>query len=249
MIVERYGCFGGVITTVGMETLGWYRYQGTTADSEGIGREMERVARRMGGSTKWPYNDSECLDAEQFKRIADVLLEEAGVRPRLHTFVVDAVVRGGAITGVLCESKSGREAIVADRVVDCSGDADVAFHAGARFTSLDKGKRMGCTAVFNVAGVDRDRFERHVAENPATYKARQDSAEDFSRLDARRRSFPRIALRFRERTGTGTGTRRRRARRSTSRRRTWARSSSRPPRPGSSRTAPSGRATAAPTSA
>ena len=37
VIVEKYGCFGGVITTVGMETLGWYRYEGTS-DSEGIGR-------------------------------------------------------------------------------------------------------------------------------------------------------------------------------------------------------------------
>ena len=26
MLLERYGCFGGTITTVGMETLGWYRY-------------------------------------------------------------------------------------------------------------------------------------------------------------------------------------------------------------------------------
>ena len=35
-----------------------------TEDCEGIGREMERVAERMGGTTKWPYNDSDCLDAE-----------------------------------------------------------------------------------------------------------------------------------------------------------------------------------------
>ena len=34
-----------------------------TEDCEGIGREMERVAERMGGTTKWPYNDSDCLDA------------------------------------------------------------------------------------------------------------------------------------------------------------------------------------------
>lgn len=34
-----------------------------TQDCEGIGREMERVAERMGGTTKWPYNDSDCLDA------------------------------------------------------------------------------------------------------------------------------------------------------------------------------------------
>ena len=41
MLVERYGCFGGVITTVGIETLGWYRYEGTTNDATGIGIEME----------------------------------------------------------------------------------------------------------------------------------------------------------------------------------------------------------------
>ena len=34
LIIERFGCFGGVVTTVGMETLGWYRYEGTT-DSVG----------------------------------------------------------------------------------------------------------------------------------------------------------------------------------------------------------------------
>ena len=38
--VCRFGCFGGVITTVGMETLGWYRYEGCTVDSEGIGKEV-----------------------------------------------------------------------------------------------------------------------------------------------------------------------------------------------------------------
>ena len=35
LICERFGCFGGVITTVGMETLAWYRYEGCT-DTEVI---------------------------------------------------------------------------------------------------------------------------------------------------------------------------------------------------------------------
>ena len=34
LLCERYGCFGGVITTVGMETIGWYRYEGCMNDSE-----------------------------------------------------------------------------------------------------------------------------------------------------------------------------------------------------------------------
>ena len=34
-----------MITTVGMETIAWYRYEGTV-DTEGIGIEMERLAAR-----------------------------------------------------------------------------------------------------------------------------------------------------------------------------------------------------------
>ena len=42
----------------------------------GIGIEMERLAASMGGTIKWPYNDSECLDADFFKvmRIIIVLM-------------------------------------------------------------------------------------------------------------------------------------------------------------------------------
>merc|ERR1719408_146083 len=169
VLLERFGCFGGVITTVGMETLGWYRYEGTV-DCEGIGREMERAAARMGGTTKWPYNDSECLDAEKFKIISDNLVKESGVRPLLHCLVVDVIkTPEGQIQGVITESKSGRQAVLAQRVIDCTGDADVAFQCGCPFTELKKEERLGCTQVFNVAGVEKDQFLGHVEKNPKTY--------------------------------------------------------------------------------
>jgi hypothetical protein len=169
ILLERYGCFGGVITTVGMETLGWYRYEGTQ-DCEGLGREMERVAERMGGATKWPYNDSSCLDGEQFKLVADRLIREAGVRPLLHIWVVEALVEDGKMRGVITESKSGRQAILAQRIIDCTGDADVAHLAGCRYSVLDIEKALGVTTVFNAANVDTKRFLEYTNKNPATYK-------------------------------------------------------------------------------
>ena len=169
LLVERYGCFGGVITTVGMETLGWYRYEGTT-DVQGIGIEMEKMASRMNPrSTKFAFNNSEILDAEMFKLVADALVEENGIRPLLHTFVVDVMMENNAITGVIVESKSGRMAIRAKRVIDCSGDADVAYFAGARCRSNTKKDAMGMTQVFNASGVDTDKFKQHIQEHPATY--------------------------------------------------------------------------------
>ena len=50
-----------------METIAWYRYEGCMNDTEGVGIEMERLAASMGGTHKFPYNDSECLDADFFK--------------------------------------------------------------------------------------------------------------------------------------------------------------------------------------
>lgn len=169
MLLERFGCFGGVITTVGMETLGWYRYEGTS-DCEGIGREMERVAERMGGTTKWPYNDSQCLDGEQFKLVADRLVQESGVRPLLHIAVVEVIMDGNKIKGVITESKSGRAAILADRVIDCTGDADVACLAGVKFSRIDKEHALGVTSVFNASGVDKDKFLAYTERKPATYQ-------------------------------------------------------------------------------
>jgi ribulose 1,5-bisphosphate synthetase/thiazole synthase len=169
ILMERYGCFGGVITTVGMETLGWYRYEGTV-EGEGIGIEMERLAAQMGGTIKWPYNDSQCLDADYFKIVADHLITEAGVRPLLHCTAVDVILNNGNIEGVITESKSGRRAILAKRVIDCTGDADIAHLAGAPYRKTPKDEMMGVTTVFSCSGVDKQKFVDYTEKNPATYQ-------------------------------------------------------------------------------
>ena len=40
ILLERFNCFGGAITTVGVESISWYRYKGTV-DIKGIGMEIE----------------------------------------------------------------------------------------------------------------------------------------------------------------------------------------------------------------
>ena len=169
VLIEKFGCLGGVITTVGMETLGWYRYQGTT-DCTGIGIEMEKIAAKMGGTIKWPYNDSQCLDADFFKVVADKLIEENNIKPILHCYTVDAIVEHNIIKGVITESKSGRKAIMAKRVIDCTGDADVCHYAGAPYTMLNKKDRMAVTTVLNCAGVNKSEFLNYTNQNQKTYK-------------------------------------------------------------------------------
>ena len=93
LLVERYGCFGGVISQVGVESIAWYRHEGTT-DVEGIGIEFEQRAKALGGTQKEPQSQSEALNAEMFKFMADQLVQEAGVTPLLHCLVVAPILEG-----------------------------------------------------------------------------------------------------------------------------------------------------------
>jgi ribulose 1,5-bisphosphate synthetase/thiazole synthase len=129
-LIDRNGCFGGNITQVGVEGFAWYRHE-HTVDCEGIGIEFEQRAKAMGAAMPEPQSLSHALDAEMFKWVADVLVQEAGITPLLHRLGVAPIMENGLIRGVITESKAGREAILAKRVIDATGDADIATRAGA----------------------------------------------------------------------------------------------------------------------
>ncbi len=168
-IVERYGCFGGAITQVGVESIAWYRHEGTV-DVEGIGIEIEQRAKAMGSTRREPQSLSEAINPEMFKYVADTLVQEAGVEPVLHCVAVDAITDGGTIKGVITESKSGRQAILAERVVDASGDADIADRAGAPCRKTPVDEMMHVTVMFSCSNVDKQAFLDYVRSNPCTYK-------------------------------------------------------------------------------
>ena len=82
-LVERFGCFGGNITVVGVEGLAWYRHE-ATIEAGGIGREFEERAKAMGAAVPESQSLSYEIDSEGFKLVADRLVEEAGIHPMLH---------------------------------------------------------------------------------------------------------------------------------------------------------------------
>jgi ribulose 1,5-bisphosphate synthetase/thiazole synthase len=167
-LLERFGCFGGNITAVGVEGFAWYRHD-ATIDSEGIGIEFEERAKRAGASVKEPQSDSHAIDGEAFKAVADDLVLEAGVTPMLHRMFVAPVMEGNQIKGAIVESKAGREAILAKRVIDATGDADVAYRAGAPTVKQAKQDMIGASVMFSLSGVSKQRFIDHVKSAPHTY--------------------------------------------------------------------------------
>jgi hypothetical protein len=166
MLVERYGCFGGNITQSMVGTIAWYR-RDKTIDAGGIGVEFESRAEEMGGALDDPEGKGQLLDTDMFKYVADRLVQEAGVTPVLHCHSVDIIVDDGIARGVITESKSGRQAILAKRVIDATGDADLAFRAGVPYRKEPKQRLMGVTTSFGCSGVDVAEFLEYVRENPS----------------------------------------------------------------------------------
>ena len=182
ILLERYGFFGGVITQVTMGSIAWYRYK-NTIDAGGVSRVFEKKAKEMGASIdpfkamkQIPFVTGiledeglivdgkptyELLDAEMFKHVADTLLLESGIVPVLHCMAVGAVMDGNTIKGVITESKSGRQAILAKRVIDATGDADIAGFAGAPFRKSPKNELMEVTSNFSASGIKFLPFMAH----------------------------------------------------------------------------------------
>ncbi len=168
-LVERFGCFGGNITAVGVEGMAWYRHE-QTIEANGIGREFESRAFEMGAAVPESQSQSYELDAEGFKLVADVMVEEAGILGMLHRTFVAPIIDGDAVTGIITESKAGREAIRARRVIDASGDADVAYRAGAPTFHTPREEMMAASVMFHLAGVDKKAFVEGVKADPQSYK-------------------------------------------------------------------------------
>jgi len=135
-LIESAGCLGGV-WTAGLLT--------KILDSEnktGIMREIlsamvergDKVARQTSGTV---------YDPELMKLVLEELCVAAGVKIQLHTFLAGAITdTKNRLIAVITESKSGRQAWIADRFIDCTGDGDLAAHAGCRF---DLGRDADCT--------------------------------------------------------------------------------------------------------
>ncbi|MBS3650706.1 FAD-dependent oxidoreductase [Pseudaminobacter sp. 19-2017] len=168
-LVERFGCFGGNITVVGVEGLAWYRHE-QTVEANGIGREFEERAKAMGAAVPESQSLSYELDSEGFKLVADALVEEAGIHPMLHRTFVSPVMEGDRCAGIVVESKAGREAILAKVVIDATGDADVATRAGAPVHKTPIEHIQAASVMFNLAGVNKSEFMAEVKADPQTYK-------------------------------------------------------------------------------
>jgi ribulose 1,5-bisphosphate synthetase/thiazole synthase len=133
-LVERYGHFGGLWTGGLVLLVIGHIVKGGKQVCQGIGEEiMRRLDKLDGAIINRKVGSNPTVDAEAVKYVMVEMIEEASVKVFLHCWGIDAVIDGNTVRGVVFESKSGRQAILADVVIDATGDGDIFAAAGATF--------------------------------------------------------------------------------------------------------------------
>ncbi|MDD5338280.1 MAG: FAD-dependent oxidoreductase [Dehalococcoidales bacterium] len=187
VLIERYGYLGGM-GTGGLVTIipqladltGKQQIAGIT--QEWIDRLAARNAVDMPKKEHWGSLDKELvqyyfkrsffyarldrvsyaalIDAEISKIILNEMMEEAGVKVILHAWGTEPIMEGKHCKGVIFESKSGRQAILAKVVIDSTGDGDLFPYADIECeTDIPAHYRIANLAVcFWVAGVDHKKM-------------------------------------------------------------------------------------------
>jgi FAD dependent oxidoreductase len=157
-LVERYGYLGGLAT--GGLVLGIFplydrnNKQVIFGIGEELMKELDVLKYGIIDRNKAPVYPT--IDAEAFKYVLADMVLDSGITAYLDCWGVDAIVDSkGAVRGAVFESKSGRQAILADIVIDCSGDGDIYAAAGAAFekvkTNIGLISRIGNVDVVDMA--------------------------------------------------------------------------------------------------
>lgn len=180
MLVERYGCLGGMSSYGEVSPFMHNHYVIHENGKEDRAVSMDRPvylawAKAMakylpvrrdaivdGETITWPAmmisKDASALGME------DVCLE-AGVKLLFHHNLVSAIVKDRKIQYAVFASKSGFVAIKAKTFVDATGDGDLAALAGCEFEfGGPSGKCQPMTLCFKLSNVDKSRIPQNIHE-------------------------------------------------------------------------------------
>lgn len=165
MLVERGFMLGG-LATAGLVTIYLPLCDGYGKQvSFGLAEELLRLSISVDcdgqrGYANWVASDDPSgrneksprfevnFNPQLFALSAERLLKDEGVKLLYGTYAVGAVKDGLKIKAVIFENKSGRFAVAAKSVVDCTGDADIAHFSGAPTRLHEKGNVLASWYYF-----------------------------------------------------------------------------------------------------
>ncbi|MFO7535252.1 MAG: FAD-dependent oxidoreductase [Kiritimatiellia bacterium] len=156
-LIERFGTLGGNMGpgmfSGGVVHLALVNPDAMAGGLKGIvGEFLGRCGAYAGGQLGHDYfYDSQVVSYVWLK-----MMEENNVALMLNACVSGPILDGGRVTGLIVETKSGSQAVMAKVTIDATGDADVAFLAGCPMDDGHVYFHPGC--YFAIGGVDETRY-------------------------------------------------------------------------------------------
>ena len=156
VLAERFGCLGGNLTLGHVSPILGRVSKGTMADEVRTLLNANHLDSRKVMTRNGP---EEHIDHEEAKGILARLCADAGVKILLCAPVIDSLMDGNRVVGVVVDTPKGLRTIRAKVVIDATGDGRVAVAAGAeaKVGRDADGATQPATLEFVVDRVDESR--------------------------------------------------------------------------------------------
>lgn len=171
LLIEQYGFAGGLATS-GLPLLSFHTLSGKQV-FRGVAQEIVDRLVLAGGSPGHVFAPPDGhagsmtpVYPEGMKRVADEMLRESGAQLLFHAKLVDVVRNSAHLDSIVVAAKEGLIEVSGTVFIDATGDADLAYHAGAGFEvgRSPDGKCQTATALFTMGGVDIPQVAFHFAK-------------------------------------------------------------------------------------
>ena len=182
LLIESGNCLGGMATLGQVNPfMTCYDKDGDNMIIRGLFKEIvDRLVARgaaidpgqvPAGSAFTSYivvghNHVTPFDAETLKVVLDEMCCEAGVQVLFHSTFVPPVMEENRLTGLVIMTKGGLKLVKSDIVIDCTGDADVAYRSGVPCEMGDEasGRIQPVTMFFRIDMIVVEGNERYTEE-------------------------------------------------------------------------------------
>ncbi len=173
LLVERDGCLGGTMTSCLVGPMMCFHSPQRQVIG-GLAQEVVDRLQAMGACPGHILDTSDyChtitpFDAEALKLVCQRMVQEAGATTLYHALVTGVIKNGSALTGIEVTHKAGTERLMADIVIDATGDADVAWLSGApvEYGRPSDGRVQPISLMFKVSHVDNAALREYTKMHP-----------------------------------------------------------------------------------
>lgn len=170
LLIERVGQLGGQMNFSGPPGFSFahflnYRQEQVIA---GFAAETHKLLLEEGHALpdlrpRWRCNYTYAyVDPDWWGLLMYKMCKDEGVELMMHSLVTEVMREGNVVKGVICEHPGGKSLVTGKVIIDCTGEGEVAYQAGAEYEIAPRDILEPATVAFTADGVNWDEVMDYV---------------------------------------------------------------------------------------